>query len=121
VSEQTALQYEDVHAALGGNLEGFLEAAGQPILRDDAVYTYCVAGEDGGVEVIDVTFSPAGTAIGIAPSGKADVVLAAYGPPATDGTPLPVTGAGAVPLALLLLAAVPGLRRARSTRDSVRG
>lgn len=122
VAEQTTLHYEDVHAAVGGNLEGFLEAAGQPILRDDAVYTYCVEGRNGGVEVIDVIFSSEGIAAGIGPSSKADVVLAAYGSPTpTDRAPLPVTGAGAVPVALLLLAAVPGLRRARSTRGSARG
>jgi microsomal dipeptidase-like Zn-dependent dipeptidase len=75
VSEQTTLQHEDLHALLGGNLEGFLEAAGQPILRDDAVYTYCVEGEDGSPQVVDVTFTDDGTATGISPSTRAEEVL----------------------------------------------
>ena len=67
VTDQSTLQVEDVHAALGGNLEGFAEAVGQPTDRSDDVWTYC-AEEDGETVVVDVLFDQDGTAREVRPS-----------------------------------------------------
>lgn len=111
VADQSGLQLEDLHALLGVNLEGFLEAVGQPIDRDGAVYTYCVAGEDGSPEPIDVEFDDEGNASQTSPGD--DPVTPTPAPDHThDGPSLPATGDGSLALALLLL----GLALVGSTR-----
>ncbi len=80
VVDGSTIHTEDLHAALGGNLEGFLRAVGQPISRDDHVYTYCV--EEGGRAVaLDVAFVD-GVATSVAPSST-DVQALAGGSAAT--------------------------------------
>jgi hypothetical protein len=49
------------------NLEGFLDAIGQPADRDGAAYTYCAEGEDGETVVLDVVFDEHGRADAIRP------------------------------------------------------
>ncbi len=125
VEDQATFQQEDLHALIGGNVEGFLTAIGQPIDRDGAVYTYCVEGEDGQTVPTDVVFSDDGTAIGVQPNdgsvqpapaadptGPASVNGTAgdghdhiHASPAAAGAPLPTTGGGATNAALLLLGA----------------
>ncbi len=68
VTDGSTLQLNDLHAALGLNLEGFLAAIGQPANRDGAAYTYCAEGEDGEVVVVDVVFDADGTAVEIRPT-----------------------------------------------------
>ena len=68
VRDGSMLQVEDLHAALGLNVEGFLTAIGQPTSRDGSAYRYCAEGEDGEPTVVDVVFDQAGTATGVRPS-----------------------------------------------------
>ncbi|MFP5309959.1 MAG: hypothetical protein ACLGIR_10340 [Actinomycetes bacterium] len=77
VADGSRLQVEDLHALLGGNVEGFLTAAGQPVDRDGAAYTYCVEGAGGEVEVVDVRFDAAGVATEVVPSASGIVPTAA--------------------------------------------
>ena len=68
VSDQSTLQVEDLQALVGGNLEGFLDAVGQPADRTDDAYVYCAADEDGDVRVVDVLFDGSGRVSGVRPS-----------------------------------------------------
>jgi hypothetical protein len=68
VIDGASLQVNDLHAALGLNLEGFLDAIGRPADRDGAAYTYCAEGEDGESVVVDVVFDEQGRADAIRPS-----------------------------------------------------
>jgi hypothetical protein len=54
-------QHEDVHAALGLNVEGFLRAIGQPADRDGDAFVYC-AETGGGLDLLRVTFDQDGIA-----------------------------------------------------------
>jgi len=62
VADQSTLQVEDLHAALGLNLEGFLRAVGQPQDRSGDAYVYCTAGSGGAPQLAEVAFDQAGTA-----------------------------------------------------------
>ena len=68
VKDGSTLQVNDLHAALGLNLEGFLKAIGQPADRAGSAYTYCAQAEDGSTDVLDVVFDDAGTAVAVRPS-----------------------------------------------------
>lgn len=93
VTDQSAFQVEDVHALLGGNVEGFLRAVGQPVDREGAVYTYCVEDEGGDVVPLDVVFDDQGNAVGTKPNdgsvtpAPAQPAVPAGGDPAVDATP----------------------------------
>lgn len=67
VTDGSTLQVEDLHAALGLNLDGFLTAVGQPADRTDGAYVYCVAGDDGPT-VVEVAFDDAGVAADVRPA-----------------------------------------------------
>ncbi|MBC7374804.1 MAG: hypothetical protein H7323_12525, partial [Frankiales bacterium] len=82
-------QLEDLHAALGLNVEGFLTAIGQPSSRDGSAYRYCAQGKDGEPTVVDVQFDTAGTASGVRPAVDASVHAAGVTAPAIVG---PATG-----------------------------
>ncbi|HVM26983.1 MAG TPA: hypothetical protein VM433_04830 [Mycobacteriales bacterium] len=69
VRDGSTLQQEDLHAALGLELERFLAAVGQPVDRDGAAYRYCVEDDDGELQHLDVAFDAAGTAVDAAPAG----------------------------------------------------
>lgn len=56
-----------LHALLGANLEGFLTAAGQPIDREGAAYTYCVEDPMGGLALVDVEFDAHGRVVAVTP------------------------------------------------------
>jgi hypothetical protein len=71
VADQSAPHVEDIHALLGGNVEGFLEAVGQPASRQGAAYTYCAVGLDGMPVVVDVGFDEDGTARSVTPAADA--------------------------------------------------
>jgi hypothetical protein len=77
VTDQSRLDVEDLHAALGLNLEGFLDAIGQPADRTDDAYVYCAQDEDGRTVPVEVLFDQAGTATAVRPS---DSVLPAATP-----------------------------------------
>jgi hypothetical protein len=62
VDDGSMPQVNDLHAALGLNLEGFLDAVGQPADREDDAYVYCAEDEDGEPVVVDVVFDEDGTA-----------------------------------------------------------
>jgi microsomal dipeptidase-like Zn-dependent dipeptidase len=62
VTDQSSLQLDDLHALLGGNVEGFLDAAGQPADRTDDAYVYCVKGADDQPVAVDVVFDRNGKA-----------------------------------------------------------
>jgi hypothetical protein len=64
VDDGSMPQLEDIHALLGANVEGFLQAIGQPLAREDAAFVYCAASADGPLAVT-VTFDADGIAIGI--------------------------------------------------------
>lgn len=70
VTDGSMPQLNDIHAALGLNLEGFLSAIGQPADREGSAYTYCAEGEDGEAVVVDVVFDESGTAVDVAPSSS---------------------------------------------------
>jgi hypothetical protein len=65
VRDGSRLQVEDLHAALGGDLDRFLRAAGMPADRDGAAYRYCVEGEDGAPAVVDVLLDDRGVATAV--------------------------------------------------------
>jgi microsomal dipeptidase-like Zn-dependent dipeptidase len=67
VADGSTLQVNDLHAALGLNLEGFLAAAGSPTSRDGAAYTYCAKASSGQTQVVDVLFED-GRAVAVRPS-----------------------------------------------------
>jgi hypothetical protein len=125
VTDGSALQVEDLHALLGGNVEGFLTAAGQPVDPDGAAYTYCVEGADGHVEVVDVHFDGDGIAVEVTASTSGIVPLAddghAHVHAAADGGTLPATGGGLAVTGLVLLGlsglGVDALRRRPGTVD----
>ena len=54
---------DDLHAALGLNLEQFLTAMGQPRSREGSAYTYCAKGSDDEPTVVDVLFDESGAAV----------------------------------------------------------
>lgn len=60
VTDGSHLQTEDLHALVGGNVEEFLNAVGQPMDRDGAAYTYCATDEAGHPVQATVAFSPDG-------------------------------------------------------------
>ena len=84
VTDQSTLQVEDLHAALGGNLEGFLDAIGQPADRTDDAYVYCAQDADGQPVVVDVLFDGSGTPVRLRPS-TSGLTPAPAGPDAHDG------------------------------------
>jgi hypothetical protein len=63
VKDGSSLQVEDLHAALGRNMEGFLDAVGQPADRSDDAYVYCATAASGKTVAVDVTFDRAGKAV----------------------------------------------------------
>lgn len=62
VDDQSTLRVEDLHALLGLHLEGFLEAAGQPVAREGGAYVYCVDDGRDGIEPVEVVFDADGVA-----------------------------------------------------------
>ncbi|CAN5463207.1 hypothetical protein BH23ACT9_BH23ACT9_39250 [soil metagenome] len=68
VADQSTFHTQDLHALLGLNVEGFLTSIGQPVQRDDSVYTYCTFGYGHIPEVVDVVFDAAGIARSVVPS-----------------------------------------------------
>ena len=60
VTDGSHLQAEDLHALVGGNLEAFLSAVGQPMDRDGAAYTYCATDDVGHPVQARVTFAADG-------------------------------------------------------------
>jgi hypothetical protein len=68
VTDGSTPQVNDVHAALGLNLDGFMDAVGMPADRTDDAYTYCAQDADGNPVVLDVAFDEAGTATAVSPS-----------------------------------------------------
>ncbi|MCA1721307.1 MAG: hypothetical protein LC779_09505 [Actinobacteria bacterium] len=68
VKDGSRLQVEDVHAALGRNMEGFLDAIGQPADRSDDAYVYCATTRSGKTVVLDVHFDAGGKAASVGPS-----------------------------------------------------
>jgi hypothetical protein len=81
VRDGSTLQQEDLHAALGRNLEGFLTAVGKPVSRDGAAYRYCVDDESGdaGRLLVEVLFDDAGAASAVSVVGPAPVSLTGTG------------------------------------------
>ncbi|MCW2607776.1 MAG: Sphingolipid ceramide N-deacylase, partial [Frankiales bacterium] len=65
VHDGSTLQVEDLHALLGGNLEGFLDAAGAPVSREDDAYVYCAQDDEGHAQVVEVAFDAAGKAVSL--------------------------------------------------------
>jgi hypothetical protein len=135
VEDHSTFQVEDLHALLGLNVEGFLRAVGQPIDRDDAVYTYCVAGADGEVQAVDVHFDEEGRAAELAenpgtvtpaPAGSPAAAAghghgAPAGAVAAAGGALPATGGGMASTALLLLGLAGVGARGLTSRRAARG
>lgn len=98
VNDLSTFQLEDLNALLGLNVEGFLKAIGSPVSREGDAYVYCVQGEGGEPEQVEVVFGDDGSAeevrdretlTGAAPSSAApsDVQgrAAADGPGAAPG------------------------------------
>lgn len=113
-------QVDDLHAAVGLEVERFLTAMGQPVDRDGAAYRYCAQDEDGQVRTVEVSFDEQGRAGAPTPSavqfervtdpGHAHGDLVAAGDPA-----LAATGGGAGLLGLGLVGIAFGaVRRRRS-------
>jgi hypothetical protein len=83
VTDGSMPQVNDLHAALGLNLEGFLAAIGQPVGREGAAYVYCATTEDGAPVVVDVTFDADGVAADVVPTAG-DVTLVTSADPSHD-------------------------------------
>ena len=116
VTDGSTLQFEDIHAALGLNLEGFLTAIGQPVDRDGAAYVYCVEGEDDGQPaVVEVLFDEGGTATDVAPSDRT-AATASPQPPAVSAAG--TAGAAGVAAAS---ASAPGAAATSSGHDHTSG
>lgn len=95
VTDGSMPQVNDLHAALGLNLEGFLTAIGRPASRDGSAYTYCAEGEGGELVVVDVAFDDDGVARSISVSDSDLQVTAPVtedGHDHDDGHPHGVTG-----------------------------
>ncbi|MEX1177727.1 MAG: hypothetical protein WEB09_04630 [Nitriliruptor sp.] len=73
-------QQEDLHAALGLNVEGFLRAIGQPVDRDGDAFVYCAEDPAGELRPIEVTFDAGGVAVEVEVGPAFDV------PPGDDGS-----------------------------------
>ncbi|MCU1691480.1 MAG: Sphingolipid ceramide N-deacylase, partial [Frankiales bacterium] len=73
VHDGSRLQVEDLHALLGGNLEGFLRAAGRPVSHDGDAYVYCAEDASGHATVVEVAFDRTGHASGITTASPAVV------------------------------------------------
>ena len=69
--DSIAFSLEDIHAALGLNVEGFLRAIGQPADRSGDAYTYCAEGAGGKPVVVDVVFDEDGKATKVRTSRSA--------------------------------------------------
>ena len=69
VKDQSTLQVEDLHAALGLNQEGFMDAIGQPASRDDDAYIYCAQAKNGAATKVAVQFDQAGRVTAVTPRG----------------------------------------------------
>jgi hypothetical protein len=67
VTDGAMPQVNDLHAALGLNLEGFLTAVGQPVGREGDAYVYCAEGEDGQPLAVEVVFDRTGAAVEVRP------------------------------------------------------
>ena len=65
VADQSAPHVADLHALVGGNLEGFLDAFGQPATRAGAAYTYCALDLGGTPVAVDVIFDERGIATSV--------------------------------------------------------
>jgi hypothetical protein len=78
VTDGSMPQVEDLQAALGLNVEGFLRAIGQPADREGAAYVYCARDDAGHGTVVQVVFDASGqaTAVAPAPPATADRLLA---------------------------------------------
>ncbi|MCW2613777.1 MAG: Sphingolipid ceramide N-deacylase [Frankiales bacterium] len=63
VDDGSAPQVEDLHAALGLDVERFLTAIGRPLDREGAAYRYCAEDEDGELGLVEVVFDAAGSAV----------------------------------------------------------
>ena len=78
VHDQSTLQYEDLNAALGLNMDGFLHAIGQPSSRDGDVYLYCTAAKSPAADApgvpVEVRFDKAGKAVSVAPRATVPTV-----------------------------------------------
>ncbi|MFP5218993.1 MAG: hypothetical protein ACLGIG_04550, partial [Actinomycetes bacterium] len=85
VTDGSALQVEDLHAALGLDLERFLTAVGQPVDREGAAYRYCVE-DDGRLVYADVTFDDGRTAA-VEVAGPVDVTVEVDASPAVEADP----------------------------------
>jgi hypothetical protein len=66
VADGAHLDVDDLHAALGLDLEGFLTAAGSPAGRADGAYVYC-ADDAGRTVPVEVRFDPAGRTAEVLP------------------------------------------------------
>ena len=86
VTDGSALSVEDLHAALGLNLEGFLTAVGQPVDREGAAYRYCVE-DDGQLVYADVTFDDGGRTSAVEVAGPVEVSTEADASPALEAAP----------------------------------
>lgn len=120
VTDGAFFQPEDLHALIGANMEGFLEAIGQPADRSDDVYTYCAEGEGGEILPMDVKFDDDGTATGVTPNPGTVTPVNPAPVPTPDAVaaplpnnPLPTTGGGLTTAALLLMGMTALLARRR--------
>ena len=70
VTDRSQLDVEDLQALLGGNVEGFLDAAGMPQDRTDDAFVYCA--ESGGQPVaVEVVVDRAGRTTSLRPAARA--------------------------------------------------
>lgn len=92
VHNQSTLQVEDLHAALGLNAEGFLRAVGQPQDRSGDAYVYCTAAANGAVQRTAVRFDADGRAAGLQTLPAADRPVTATAGTTTRSGPGPSTG-----------------------------
>ncbi|MCW2666583.1 MAG: Sphingolipid ceramide N-deacylase, partial [Frankiales bacterium] len=113
VTDGAMPQLEDLHAALGRNVEGFLRAVGQPADREGAAYVYCARDDAGHGTVVQVVFDAAGRAQAVSPASPATVTRLLAGAPVGSvddhqhGVPVP-RGAGGLAGSSLLLTGLMG-------------
>ncbi len=120
VTDGSMPQVNDLHAALGLNLDGFLDAIGQPADRTDDAYVYCAKDDSGNTQVVDVLFDATGRASDVRPSASGVTVTGPTSPAPHDhgahshGTvggvvPVTVPADGELALGALLVVGLTGI------------
>ncbi len=105
VVDGSAPQVDDVNALVGGNVDGFLDAIGQPLDRTDDGFVYCALDAQGNPTTVQVGFDGSGTATSATPQGRVAPTVDTAAPRGGTLAATGVDGATSAYALLLLLGA----------------